>query len=58
MRDERLNPLKFIHNSYNTKYLRQNYSYTSMLINRDDMWAEALDEPLTFHIFHQRKKEF
>ena len=53
-----MDPLKLVHNCYNTKYLKLIHSHTLLPINGDDMWAIALSKPLTAPYFPPKKKLF
>jgi len=56
MREERLNPLTFVHDCYRTAYLRLTYQHTLVPINGEDVWKQALDVDVKPLVFPTKKK--
>ena len=56
IREERLNPLNFVHDCYRTEYLRIAYGHTLIPINGEDMWEQALGVEVKDPVFPTKKK--
>jgi len=57
MREERLNPLTFVHDWYMAEYLRITYSRTIIPINGEDMWGQAPRVDIKAPVFPIEKKD-
>jgi len=56
MREERLNPMNFMHDCYSIKYFKITYSHTLRPINWDDVWETGPGEVITTLYFKPKKK--
>ena len=58
MKEEKLNPIQFVHDCYSIEKLRSTYRYTLQPINGSNMWPPSQHDPIVSSKFKKKKRGY